>query len=53
VGGQKDDLPRFSILSNYQQIMKIMHSNYIKSKERDAIYRNRDAKDLEQDEEYA
>jgi hypothetical protein len=53
VGGQKDDLPRFSILSNYQQIMKIMHSNYIKSKERDALYRNRDAKDLEQDEEYA
>jgi hypothetical protein len=53
VGGQRDDLPRFSILSNYPQIMKIMHANYIKSTERDALYKNRDTKDLEQDEEYA
>ena len=29
--GEREDLPRLSILSNYEQIMKIMHSNYIKS----------------------
>ena len=29
--GEREDLPRLSILSNYEQIMKIMHANYIKS----------------------
>jgi hypothetical protein len=33
--------------------MKIMHQNYLKSAERDAIYRNRDKRDLEIDEDYA
>lgn len=49
----KEDLPRYSIISNYSQIMKIMHLNYIKSQEKDALYRNRDQKDLGTDEEFA
>jgi hypothetical protein len=53
LGNNREDLPRYSILSNYAQIMKIMHQNYLKSAERDAIYRNRDKKDLETDEDYA
>lgn len=50
---QKEDLPRFSILNNYDQIMRIMTQNYMRSQERDAMYRNRDKKDLETDEDYA
>jgi hypothetical protein len=53
LGNHKEDLPRYSILSNYSQIMKIMHQNYLKSAERDALYRNRDKRDLEIDEDYA
>jgi hypothetical protein len=38
----REELPRLSILSNYEQIMRIMHSNYMKSQELDVKYRNRD-----------
>lgn len=50
---EREDLPRFSILQNYEQIMRIMTSNYMKSTEREALYKNRTKKDLERDEEYA
>ena len=40
--GEREDLPRLSILSNYEQIMRIMHLNYLKSKELDLRYRNVD-----------
>lgn len=30
-----------------------MHQNYLKSAEKDALYRNRDKKDLETDDDYA
>lgn len=33
--------------------MRIMTSNYMRSQERDALYRNRDKKDLETDDDYA
>jgi hypothetical protein len=51
--GEREDLPRLSILSNYEQIMRIMHSNYIKKDENDLKYRNRDKKEATTDEEFA
>jgi hypothetical protein len=45
-------MPRFSILTNYDQIMRIMTSNYVKSKEKDNLYKNRDIRDLGKDAEY-
>ena len=44
--GDREDLPRLSILSNYEQIMRIMTTNYMKRMELDHRYRNRDKKDL-------
>jgi hypothetical protein len=44
--GEREDLPRLSILSNYEQIMRIMTTNYMKRMELDHRYRNRDKKDL-------
>ena len=51
--GEREDLPRLSILSNYEQIMKIMHANYVKSKELDVKYKNRSKNDVSTDEDFA
>ncbi len=48
----REELPRLSILQNYQQITRIMTSNYIKSVEFDKKYRNRDHQDVMGDEDY-
>ena len=47
--GEREDLPRLSILSNYEQIMRIMTTNYMKSKELDQRYRNVDKNNLKDD----
>ena len=51
--GEREDLPRLSILSNYEQIMRIMTTNYMKKMELEHRYRNRDKKDLNTDQEFA
>jgi hypothetical protein len=49
----QEEMPRLSILDNYKQIMRIMTNSYVKSFEEEKKFRNRDAKDIEKDPEYA
>ena len=49
----QEELPRLSILDNYRQIMRIMTNSYIEGLKLEKKYRNRDAKDIMQDEQYA
>ena len=39
---EKTDLPRLSILTNYNQIMRIMTKNYVKTSDYDKHFRNSD-----------
>jgi len=51
--GDRGDMAKLSILTNYKNIMKIMNSNYVKSFEMERKYRNRDEKDCLEDEDFA
>lgn len=48
----KSELPRLSILDNYNQITRIMTNSYIKGNEYQNKFKNRMEKDIINDEEY-
>lgn len=48
----KSELPRLSILENYNQITRIMTNSYIKGNEYQNKFKNRLEKDIINDEEY-